>query len=74
MKKLFVLLLLLTVLLSGCIDTVEIETNRTNCLRNSEFRPEIIELVCKNECVNTGHPYYDFKCSEDDKIICICEK
>ena len=86
-KLLFIGLIILVVTLSGCISQftrMEVDTGEKNC-RNKTTGESIlikpmIDMICDDHCrpdlytYRHGHNYHDWKCSNADTIICICNR
>ena len=75
MKKI-ILLITLTFLLLGC--TTEIDTGQEDC---KELTSGLVGLVggkaaetdCTNRCQQEGNSYKQWKCNEENHVVCVCE-
>ena len=81
------LLILVVVMLSGCINQfteMEVDTDEKNCRNrtsgDSVLIEPMIDMICDSHCrpdlytYRHGHTYHDWKCSNADTLICVCNR
>lgn len=77
MKKIILSLMLISVLLlAGCAK--EIDTGRENCKEImgsflGGIASDLADENCQSSCQAEGYSYKQWKCSEADTIVCVCE-
>jgi len=86
-QLILIVLIILVVVLSfyaNKLTGMEVDTGEKNCRNRTSVESVLIEpmidMICDSHCrpdlyiYRHGHTYHDWKCSNADTIVCVCNR